>query len=267
MPQTSHFPLQEIVLAVRQSGFCFVASTAMKARLQAQNLMALSDWEAFAASWNHMPLDQFMADGGRYRRRRHAVFSAASESGAIMLEAHQPHYQSRDYNLLNGGIARQYAAIPANIVHGATLQCILQFCRQLFGEMMPQAAWHIECHQFRIEASHAEAGNPTPEGVHRDGVDFVLVLMVRRVNISSGTTTMHDLQQRKLDSFTLTEPLDCAIVNDRRCMHGVTAVEQINATEPAYRDVLVVTFKNVKAPNKKIDKKTDRQIDPQQHGQ
>jgi len=81
--------------------------------------------------------------------------------------------------------------------------------------------------------------------VHRDGVDFVLVMMVKRENISSGTTTMHDLEQKGLDSFTLTQPLDCAIVNDRRCMHGVTPIEPINGDQPAYRDVLVVTFRNI----------------------
>ena len=126
------------------------------------------------------------------------------------------------------------------------MRSILQFCLRIFDHMHPHTNWHIECHQFRIEANGAE-GNPTPEGVHRDGVDFVLVLMVQRVNISSGTTTMHDLRQRKLDSFTLTEPLDCAIVNDRRCMHGVTPVQQNDLAKPAYRDVLVVTFKNVNA--------------------
>ncbi|HZV97809.1 MAG TPA: 2OG-Fe dioxygenase family protein, partial [Methylophilaceae bacterium] len=128
------------------------------------------------------------------------------------------------------------------IMLGSTMQGILSFCLRLFGQMMPEANWHIECHQFRIEASHGAEGKPTPEGVHRDGVDFVLVMMVRRVNISSGTTTMHDLEQRKLDSFTLTKPFDSAIVNDRRCMHGVTPVEQLDPEQPAYRDVLVVTF-------------------------
>jgi hypothetical protein len=56
---------------------------------------------------------------------------------------------------------------------------------------------------------------------------------------------MHDLEQRRLDSFTLVNPLDCAIVNDKRCMHGVTAVEQMDPEKPAYRDVLVVTFRNI----------------------
>ena len=197
-------------------------------------------------SWNDMPQDQYMADGGCYRRRRNATLSTSAD-GAIKLEPHQPHYQSLDYNTLNGGIAREYAPIVDEIVRGNTMTSVLEFCQTVFSRMLPQARWHIELHQFRIEASYGRAGKPTPEGVHRDGVDFVLVMMVKRVNISSGTTIMHDLEQRKLDSFTLTVPLDCAIVNDRRCMHGVTAVEQIDRDQAAYRDVLVATFRNVKS--------------------
>ena len=237
--------LSDLCRSIEQTGFSFAADTNVRRWLGAGAPDALNDWEAFAASWDGMPLDQYMADGGRYRRRRYATLSAQASGSEIKLEPHQPHYQSLDYNALNGGIAREYEPIPSVVVLGNTMQSTLQFCLYIFGQMMPQADWHIECHQFRIEASSAEQGRPTPEGVHRDGVDFVLVMMVRRVNISSGTTTMHDLEQRKLDSFTLTKPLDCAIVNDRRCMHGVTPVEQIDPGKPAYRDVLVVTFRKL----------------------
>lgn len=222
----------------------------MRGLLEAGVAQALEDWDSFAASWNDMPQDKYMADGGQYRRRRHAVLSATGNA-PIKLEPHQPHYQSVDYNVLNGGIAREFAPIMDEIVSGNTMRSILEFCQTMFNLMLPEGQskprWHIEVHQFRIEASNGKPGRPTPEGVHRDGVDFVLVMMVRRVNVSSGTTTMHDLQQRKLDSFTLTNPLDSAIVNDSRCMHGVTAVEQIDPDQPAYRDVLVVTFKNIQA--------------------
>jgi len=104
-------------------------------------------------------------------------------------------------------------------------------------------AWHIELHQFRIEARPGEVGQPTPEGMHRDGVDWVLVLMVRRENIASGETTIYDLVKRPLGSFTLTAPLDSALVDDSRVYHGVTAVTAIDPQLPAYRDVLVVTFR------------------------
>jgi len=229
---------------IEQAGFCFVPAALMRQSMTVVDDHALDDWQLFADSWNGMPLDAYMADGGRYRRRRHATLSATSPVAGVTLEPHQPHYQSREYNTLNGGIPREYEPIPATVMQGRTMQSLLHFGLGLFGSMVPTAQWHIECHQFRIEANARELGKPAPEGVHRDGVDFVMVVMVKRVNISSGTTTMHDLEQRTLDSFTLTAPLDCAIVNDRRCMHGVTPVEQVDIHQPAYRDVLVITFRN-----------------------
>jgi hypothetical protein len=82
--------------------------------------------------------------------------------------------------------------------------------------------------------------------MHRDGVDFVLVLLVNRVNIESGTTTVHDLQGRQLGRFTLTHSLDSALVHDTRVKHGVTEVRPLDPARPAYRDVLVVTLKDKK---------------------
>ena len=85
---------------------------------------------------------------------------------------------------------------------------------------------------------------PTPEGLHRDGVDFVLVLLVNRENIASGTTSIHGLDGRERGRFTLTLPFDAALVDDARVAHGVTPVQAIDPARPAYRDVLVITFKH-----------------------
>ena len=83
--------------------------------------------------------------------------------------------------------------------------------------------------------SSQEQGRPTPEGLHRDGVDYVLVLLIDRENIESGTTTIHDRDGGLLGSFTLTHALDAALVDDARVFHGVTAV---SAFDPAEVDPL-----------------------------
>ncbi len=133
------------------------------------------------------------------------------------------------------------------IAEGAAMQGILRRCFTLFDSLTAvetrPAAWHVETHQFRIEARPDAVGKPTPEGMHRDGVDWVLVLLVRRENIASGMTTIHDLAKQPLGSFTLTDPLDAALVDDNRVYHGVTPVSPLDPTLPAYRDVLVVTFR------------------------
>jgi len=120
---------------------------------------------------------------------------------------------------------------------------ILAFCRSTFGGFSPEVpAWRVEAHQFRIEARADEAGRPTPEGVHRDGVDYVLVLLISRRNIASGVTSIHALDGAALGHFTLEHPFDAAIVDDVRVAHGVTPVQPIDSFQPASRDVFVVTF-------------------------
>lgn len=218
--------------ALRENGFVFVDGVEMRARFG-----ELADWDAFAASWNDMPLDRYMADGGRYRRRRHARFAVTRD--AIARKPHGPHYQALEYNPLHGGIDRWFEPIAGT---PASLERILAWSRDTFGALMTASAWDVEVHQFRIEATGG-AAKPTPEGVHRDGVDYVLVLLISRTNIASGTTTIHDATGAMLGNFTLTAPFDAALVDDARLSHGVTPVEPIDPARPAYRDVLVVTFR------------------------
>jgi hypothetical protein len=228
--------------ATARDGFVFVRALEWREFLKYQGLC---DWNAFAASWNNLGLDSYMADGGRYRRRRFAAFRATA--AGIARKPHQPHYQSRDYNPLNGGVERWFEPVTGAIAQHPALSAVLRTAHKLFDRMtQPELrpdAWHVEIHQFRIEARPGEEGRPTPEGMHRDGVDWVLVLMVHCANIASGETTIYDLQKRPLGSFTLTEPLDSALVDDSRVYHGVTPVVPLDPQLPAHRDVLVVTFR------------------------
>lgn len=234
---TSH----DLQTTIVQDGFAFVHGDAMRQLLAPFG--SLDDWAGFAESWNHLELDGYMADGGRYRRRRHAAYSVTVDG--IERKPHQAHYQTVEYNPLHGGIARWFEPIAPNTGAGPSMRAILSFCRSLFSRVAPTSPeWHVEAHQFRIEARPTEPGRPTPEGQHRDGVDYVLVLLVNRRNIASGMTTIHALDSRPLGHFTLTDPLDAALVDDQRVSHGVTPVEPIDPSSPAYRDVLVVTFRS-----------------------
>lgn len=245
-PETSATPLPvaDLIDVMRRDGHVFLTAASMQPLLAAQR--ELADWPAFVASWNGMPIDTYMADGGRYRRRLYAVYTA-DDSGQRRGD-HAPHYQGLEYNHLNGDVARWFEPIRAEIGSGATMQAVLAFCHALFGRLAPAIQrWHVEVHQFRIEAVSGESGKPTPEGVHRDGVDYVLVLLVRRHNIASGTTTIHSPDGRDLGSFTLQQPFDATLIDDHRVYHGVTPVQPIDETEPAFRDVLVVTFRGLAA--------------------
>jgi len=231
---------QALAGALAGPGFAFVHAPDMRALLDAAG--PLGDWDAFAASWDRLELDDYMADHGRYRRRRHAVYAAAPGAPIIQLPA-QPHYQSLEYNALNGGIARWFAPVEPAFATGPALGTVLDFCRNLFERIAGPVAWHIELHQFRIEAGPGMDGLPTPEGMHRDGVDYVLVLMVHRRNIDRGTTLIGAPDGSFTDSFTLASAFDAALLDDHRVYHGVTPVQAKDPAQLAHRDVLVATFR------------------------
>ena len=230
--------------AIREHGFAWLP-TAQLQQLLPDVMNDKPSWDAFATSWNQLSLDTYMADGGRYRRRRFAAFSVSGHE--IVRKPHQPHYQSRDYNTLNGGIERWFDPILDTVAAHPAMQSCLRMCHALFESLTPTKlrpdSWHVEAHQFRIEAQPGQSAQPTPEGLHRDGVDWVLVLLIARENIAEGVTTIFDLNRQPLGSFTLISPLDAAFVDDSRVYHGVTAVQPLDAQKPAYRDVLVVTFR------------------------
>lgn len=225
-----------------QAGYVFVPGD--QARVLLAEHGSLADWPLFAASWNELEPDTYLAQLGRHRRRRHAVYRVSDKDG-ILRQPHQPHYQSTTYNTLQGGIQRWFAPVSGASGDSASLHSILHFARHTFTQRAPAIAdWRVEVHQFRIEAQAGAPGLPTPEGSHRDGVDYVLVLMIERRNIACGTTTIHTPAGKALGEFTLAAPFDLALVDDARVHHGVTPVEAIDPAQHAYRDVLVVTFRS-----------------------
>ena len=231
-------PLIRLPDALRADGFAFVPGAELRPALLARGL---TDWAGFAESWNDLGLDTYMADGGRYRRRRFAVFG--KNAAGLVRKPHQPHYQSRDYNPLNGGIERWFEPITDAVAEHPAMRAVLDGALPVFEALSDIRDWHIELHKFRVVARSGEPGQPSPEGMHRDGVDYVLVLLVDRVNVGSGETSISNGERRRLGSFTLTDPLDSAWVDDWRVFHGVTPVTPIDPALPAHRDVLVATFR------------------------
>ena len=236
--------ITDIVRALSDEDFLFIDAAQVIEILSEIAATPIGNDQAFLDSWNRLEQDQYMADGGKYRKRRHATYSIQNANEAARLMPYQPHYQTVDYNPLNGGVARYFAPILDDLHHSDTLAALLEFGNSIFSQISATHNWHIELHQFRIEARDGKLGKPTPEGAHRDGVDFVIVVMIKRVNIDSGATEIFDHQNRLLGEFTLRESFDMVMVNDRNVYHGVTPITPLDPETEAFRDVLVITFKN-----------------------
>lgn len=241
-PGTLPEELGNLVQKVHKAGFAFLPGKEMG--LLAHTSTMFTEWQSFASSWDNLGLDIYMADGGRYRRRRFAAFHITCE--AINRKLHQPHYQSRDYNPLNGDIERWFEPVLPEIASHSVLLDLIGLCRQVFeaaGVPARGMPWHAEMHQFRIEARGGLTGLPTPEGMHQDGVDWVCVILVNRENMESGVTEILDSKHDVTSRFTLTEPLDTVFLDDTRVQHGVTPIAPLVPARSSHRDVLVLTFR------------------------
>ena len=229
------FHRAELQADLTRDGFARIAGPHMLAVLKADEPC----WEQFADSWNDLGPDLYMADGGRYRRRRHAAFRC--EQGHFTRKPHQPHFQSRDYNPLNGDVQRWFDPVHQETIDNPVMQAIFAFCAANFGADVARE-WHVEMHQFRIETREEHIGRPTPEGLHRDGVDWVLVMLIERRNVDEGVTRIGAPDGTALGEFTLAQPGDTVLIDDRRILHGVTEIHPVDPRQAAWRDALVVTF-------------------------
>ena len=225
---------------IRAQGHAFVEPEALRGA--APGRLEGKAWAAFAGSWDDLRPDTYMADGGRYRLRRHAAFHAAPGGGIERLP-NRPHYQTLHHNPLNGGLERWFEPVTDEIAGGEALMALLGASRAVFDRLSPGTDWLIEMHQFRIEARGEAQGKPTPEGMHRDGVDYVLVTLVGRHNVQGGVTGIRVDGREGEESFTLEQPLDSVLLDDHRVWHGVTPVRPLDPALPGHRDVLVLTFR------------------------
>jgi hypothetical protein len=236
-------PPDPLLAAIEARGFALVRGAEMAARLGPAG--APAELDAFAASWERLETDRFMADGGRYRRRRHANFTARAGQPGHVRGPHRPHFQAVVHNSLNGGVERWFGPMEDAIAESAPLQALLALGRGVADARSPRTDWFVEVHQFRIEAAAGAPGFPTPEGVHHDGVDYVLIGMIARTNLAGGETLVTDEAGEALARFTLLDRLDCAFMDDRRVMHGVTPVQPADPALPSCRDVLVITWRRI----------------------
>jgi hypothetical protein len=201
----------------------------------------LAELDALRSGWDALPPDAYLRDGGRYRRRRHASFVVDAER--VVPQPHRAHWQPVEYNALHGGLERWFEPMLADVagrpVWSRLLLSLAAVCTRLKGA----PSWSVEAHQFRIDTTDG-IGRPTPEGAHRDGVDFVAVLLVARVAIKGGETRVFEADGPNGQRYTMTEPWTTLLLDDARVIHESTPIQPMDVDGAGHRDTLVLTFRS-----------------------
>lgn len=217
-------------------GFVRLAPAAT-ARLAGLTPAALA---GLARHWADLPPDEYLRDGGRYRFRRHASLVMSEDSRRILRRVERPHWQPTDYNALHGGYERRFAPVHDETLADPALLALLTglatTCAAAAGHALP----FVEVHQFRIDTAGG-IGRPTPEGAHRDGVDFVAVVLVERVKVRGGETRVFEANGPTGLRFTMAEPGTALLLDDARMIHETTPLQPEG--EAGHRDTLVITWR------------------------
>ena len=228
--------------ALRQDGLSLLLPADFAASLQLPPRWA-EDWSQLTGSWDRLPPDAHLKDGGHYRKRRHACFIQDLAEGRLTQAPHRAHWQPTDYNALHGGFERWFEPVEAAVAEAPAWQALLGSLGTLFAQVTQVPRWYIEAHQFRIDTAGG-VGRPTPEGAHRDGVDFVVVMMVARHGVKGGETRVFDANGPDGVRFVMQEPLTTLLLDDARVIHETTPI--LPADERAgggFRDTLVLTYR------------------------
>lgn len=199
---------------------------------------APADLQALQPSWDALPPDNYLKDGGRYRRRRHSCFVA--EGASLVQAPHRAHWQPVEYNALHGGMQRWFDPMEPQVVAQPAWTRLLRAMARVASDLKGPRPWFIEAHQFRID-TEGGIGRPTPEGAHRDGVDLVAVFLLARAGIKGGETRVFQSDGPAGQRFTLTEPWSVLLLDDERVVHETTPIQPVEGV--GHRDTLVLTLR------------------------
>jgi hypothetical protein len=227
-------PLDQVVPALRERGFAVLAPQDVAALCS----VPLAALQALEPSWDDLAPDEYLKDGGRYRQRRHACFVV--EDDAIAQAPHRAHWQPVEYNALHGGMHRWFEPVTPGVVASPAWHALLRGLGRCFSAVKPVSRWFVEAHQFRIDTAGG-LGRPTPEGAHRDGVDFVAVFLVARTGIKGGETRVFEANGPDGQRFTLEAPWSVLLLDDARVIHESTPIQPL--VEHGHRDTLVLTYR------------------------
>ena len=234
----------DAVGSLTDAGYVFLSAVEAATILS----LDLAQLDGLRDTWSRLPRDAYLRDGGAYRARRHSCFVQTFSSGVLSAVPRRPHWQPTSYNALHGGLERWFDPIEQDVLTAPVWEKLVAGIGSIFERVrLAQGAagrvdqWFIEAHQFRIDTTNG-IGRPTPEGAHRDGVDFVAVILAGRRDVRGGETHVFDATGPSGVRFTMQQPWSMLLMDDARVIHETTPI-QPDGAEQGVRDTLVLTYR------------------------
>jgi len=138
-------------------------------------------------AFERMPTDRYIPLG--YRSRRLSRFHVNENQIEPLPHAAYVQDGERGYNTLLGNVERWFEEIEPTIVGSVGFRALVLRFIALCGVGGTEIS--VNVHLIRNACKTGQPGFPAPEGVHRDGFDWVGILCVALHNVIGAETTLY----------------------------------------------------------------------------
>ncbi len=184
-----------------------------------------------------LPLDFYTQ--GEYRYRRFSSFFI-SKSNIIQM-THSLFRQSDKYNTILGNIERDYQELSKELIKEQSFKEILKKFSNHCLNKSNFKSLEIGVHQIRITCSINQNGNPTPEGIHQDGMNKIGILCINRHQIEGGKTSLFYPNKERLVFQAKLYPGQLLILDDQKVWHHTSLIKPTPLSTNGFRDVFIFT--------------------------
>lgn len=180
--------------------------------------------------------------GGRSRRlaQHYATFDPTTGDASVTRLKTQLFLQG-ETNKLTGHIARPIEPTRSSTDMTPYIKWGFQQIQERFPLDELEQEWLVNTHLIRTHALETKEGVPVPEGIHQDGVDFLIMGAVSRDNVKGGVSTVHRADDGPAIFETTLTPGQAILIDDSQLFHMASSVVPENGGT-GYRDMILMGF-------------------------
>jgi hypothetical protein len=200
-----------------------------------------------------------------FRKARNGRFCLDTARGRAYRTEFQPFVLTAEEDFVrhDSGKLRHFAEIDAKTQLNPTFQALLLFKLLIVNDMAivrrtgldyDSDQWICTAFHTRTTTTDQLVGEPALEGVHSDGVDHTMTVLLGCQNLTeeSAVTRIHDMRERNATRWSDIDPelaigrwahrdfLDTILIVDHERKHSVSTIMRQDTSKPAQRDMLVL---------------------------
>lgn len=186
---------------------------------------------------------------GRYRLRRYSVVELQTshldgrDEITVHPLRHRSFNQSEEYNKHQGGVSRSFEEIESLTLQSEAIREICSAFKRAFD--LPDGQ-EVEIHQLRVITLEEEFKDGTPvapEGVHRDGFDYIAMVGINRFNIKGGELFLYYSKNEEPFLKCELKSGEIIMLKDNLFWHNASHINKIDKNQEGFGDWFILCAK------------------------